>query len=446
MVLPVTYIMNLKAAASAAAIMTSSSSSSTSIIVGLNAALQKRFVLPSGNSLIPGNVHRAQEIQTGLGGKGQDVAVTLSCLKVHKNEAENLQVAQFVGLGGAGDTVHELVQHAMGDQALDCTVRTQASMRTCTSIVASDATTELVEPSGTVSATEHDELLQRIQQQSPVNALCIMGSMPPGCPPDSYAQIYQTVAQQNRDEEASTLLCLIDSVIGLEPLLETIASFAQKTTTTTTYKTVLKINASELCRLVNIDKASSETGGVAIDELVQAVQAFWKHYHQPAITALAITDGAHPAYLVSFADENDNDDNDNARSNMHIYRLAIPQLSADQTLYPIGAGDSVAAGMLAAWKTLEFADTPLLPPSLDALLKQQESSSNAHNDTNTTPTVLLKSLAFGLACGSASCLQQENSVVDLQDVERFVREHTGTFELVDTFTLLDPTKELATES
>jgi hypothetical protein len=54
--------------------------SSGSIIVGLNGALQKRFLLSPQTSLVPGNVHRATTIQTGVGGKGQDVAISLACL------------------------------------------------------------------------------------------------------------------------------------------------------------------------------------------------------------------------------------------------------------------------------------------------------------------------------------------------------------------------------
>eukprot|EP00980_Cylindrotheca_fusiformis_P008179 scaffold1734_cov196-Cylindrotheca_fusiformis.AAC.1 len=44
----------------------------TKIIVGLNGALQKRFILPDEGVLVPGNVHRAKSVQTGVGGKGQD--------------------------------------------------------------------------------------------------------------------------------------------------------------------------------------------------------------------------------------------------------------------------------------------------------------------------------------------------------------------------------------
>jgi fructose-1-phosphate kinase PfkB-like protein len=50
------------------------------VIVGLNGALQKRLILPNDSQLVPGNVHRIKHVQTGIGGKGQDVLTTLHCL------------------------------------------------------------------------------------------------------------------------------------------------------------------------------------------------------------------------------------------------------------------------------------------------------------------------------------------------------------------------------
>ena len=69
--------------------------SGTKIIVGLNGALQKRFVLPESDTLIPGDVHRARSVQTGVGGKGQDAAIAMNCL----SRDSGLKLAQFVGMG-----------------------------------------------------------------------------------------------------------------------------------------------------------------------------------------------------------------------------------------------------------------------------------------------------------------------------------------------------------
>ena len=43
---------------------------STTVIIGLNAALQKRFILAPKAKLEPGNVHRSERVEIGVGGKG----------------------------------------------------------------------------------------------------------------------------------------------------------------------------------------------------------------------------------------------------------------------------------------------------------------------------------------------------------------------------------------
>jgi fructose-1-phosphate kinase PfkB-like protein len=375
--------------------------SGSTVIVGLNGALQKRFVLPSETPLVPGNVHRAKEVQVGVGGKGQDVAVTLSCLQFQGD----MQLAQFVGVGAEGDTVHTMLEELLGKPAMGLTVRTASGMRTCTSIVGSDSTTELVEPSGTIAEDEMEELMSKLQKVQ-ASALCIMGSMPPGCSDDTYAKIYSNVAVKGT-------LCLIDSVAGLDSLLEAIASNPDHGST------ILKVNASELCRLSGVDKTTNEAGGVGIEELVQAIPAFLSQY-QPhaakALTAIAVTDGAHPAYLAVLPVTATEDE-------FRLFQLPIASLSdvdvqgdssstplvlQGSTLYPIGAGDAVAGGTLAAWRALmDGPDAPpCVHPDIQAALLGNESPA---------VRVMLTAFSFGLACGSASCLIEQNSVLKIQD-------------------------------
>lgn len=237
----------------------------TTIIVGLNAAYQKRFILSPQVPLIPGNVHRAQSIQRGIGGKGQDVIQTLSCLRY----SGPVQLAQFIGSGPDGDFVLEQIRNCcflfrhpacegqerqgMGESrgrssrsrtvgntngrgiqepsssSLPLTVRTQGEIRTCTSIVASDSTTELVEPSSIVTEGEQSELRERllaffpqttqVGDQNEDVTLCFMGSLPPGCPPTTYADIYQIIMARR-----SISLCIIDSVVGLPELFQRIST------------------------------------------------------------------------------------------------------------------------------------------------------------------------------------------------------------------------------
>jgi fructose-1-phosphate kinase PfkB-like protein len=389
--------------------MMSGSLQDKSVVVGLNAAFQKRFILPSSTPLTPGSVHRADAVEEGLGGKGQDVAVTLRHLWPDAR-SRPLFLAQFIGSGAGGSAVMSLLESTLGEgeggswDAL--TVRCESAMRTCTSIIGSDSTTELVEPSGVVHKDEMDNLLGRIDALASSDetgknigaaSLCIMGSLPPGCNDDTYGNLCSSVC-------GDQTLTVIDSVIGLKPLLSSLASKRGSNT----YKggAVLKINASELCRLAGVEQSgASEEDGVSLHELKAAVEKFKSDFAaNEALDYMAITDGRHPAHLVKVEDSS-------------LFRLGVVDLSSDQTLYPIGAGDSVAAGTLAAWLHLRDASkSPLDEASRKALAKFRddiEAIDNASSD-------ILAAFAFGVSCGSASCLQAENSVVDTKDVVRLL--------------------------
>lgn len=377
--------------------------SDKSVVVGLNAAFQKRFILPPSTSLSPGSVHRADSVEEGLGGKGQDVAVTLRHLWPEPS-SRPLALAQFVGIGPGGDAVMSLLAETLGEGgAWDAlTVRTKSVMRTCTSIVGSDSTTELVEPSGIIEEEEMQGLLGRIDALASSDdeslgaaALCIMGSVPPGCPDDTYGNLCSAIS-------ADQTLTVIDSVIGLTPLL---ASLKEKRASDS-YEggAVLKINASELCRLSGvIQSGSSEADGVSLDELKEAVSSFSSQYSaSDSLDYMAITDGRHPAHLVNVQDSS-------------LYKLGVIDLTSDQTLYPIGAGDSVAAGTLAAWLNLMREDASPLEEQCRSALAKWRDNINIEDDDDSLRDILA-AFAFGLSCGSASCLQQENSVIATRDV------------------------------
>lgn len=374
-----------------------SSSHAYTIVVGLNGALQKRFVLAPDVKLVPGNVHRAADVQTGVGGKGQDVAITLSCLGYGET-----RLAQFVGMGAGGDAVMSLLNEKLGvEGATALTVRSQSPMRTCTTIVASDESTELVEPSGSIQEGEQIDFFNLLKAKaSETAAICIMGSMPPGCPKEMYANIYEHVSSKKT-------ICVIDSVEGLFPLLNAIAKTEERGAA------ILKINASELCRLAKAPKGSSEAGGIAPAELMVAVTQFLQDFSPSALAGLAITDGKYAAHFVVLDGANP----------PQIFRIDTPKLGVTKTLYPIGAGDSVAAGTLAAWRTLEDPDSKALGERV--VLSLEKRLVNAELTPNVATNKMMTSFAFGLACGSASCLQEQNSVVDLEDV-------LSLFEKMDT--------------
>ena len=266
------------------AVTTANALSQSIVVVGLNAALQKRFILPPGKNLEPGNVHRAHITETGVGGKGQDVGVALSCLSASCED--KVMLAQFLGRGPEGDAVSELLQSKFGlSNAL--TIRNAAPLRTCTTIVGADQATELVETSGEVTQSEMKALQNKVEELTNLggraNCVCIMGSMPPGCDDDTYADLTSRLADSNS-------LVLIDSVIGLEPLLSALKSIFGNSEEKQG-GTILKLNAAEICKLAGV--AKGETDQVTLEELTTSTIGFVTQ-HPNAIGSLdylCITDG-----------------------------------------------------------------------------------------------------------------------------------------------------------
>lgn len=334
-----------------------------SIVVGLNGALQKRFILPNNQGLVPGNVHRATRVDFGVGGKGQDVAISLHCLlgrgrlsDRHKtndfNADADIRLVQFIGTGTAGDTVYNLLKDRLGEKTLEFTVRSSSEMRTCTSIISTDETTELVEPSGSITSDELEELFSVVSsnRNSPnecetngARSLCIMGSMPPGCPEDTYARIYSQTAGPNT-------VCVVDSLSGTRPLLQTVSEKMGdgNERKATAGPILFKINASELCKMTETSKSNSEIGGITISELTDAIERFLAKYSiasnnndsSTGLIGLAITDGKHDAYFVSIRNNSSQEEKSSPLPSFRIYKVAVPNLDDgnSRTLYPIGAG------------------------------------------------------------------------------------------------------------
>ena len=401
------------------------------VVIGLNAALQKRFILPPSTNLQPGNVHRAHKVETGVGGKGQDVGVALSCL-MSKDPKENqlttpdekVLLAQFLGQGPEGDSVSNTLktQHNLSDLL---TIRNAAPLRTCTTIVGETEATELVETSGSVTPTEMKALQSKIdiltKSGGKANCVCIMGSMPPGCPDDTYADLTKRLAGKES-------LVLIDSVIGLDPLLSVLKSIYDGDDDNDKQKkggAVLKLNAAELCKLANVPKSSGETHQITTDELISSTRGFISEYKNAigALSYLCITDGKFPGHLVKIPQQSSSSE----LTDFQMWELPAVDLGNVGMLYPIGAGDTVAAGTLAAWQYLHHNDestssssSGVIPPKVGSFISKKKtewssSSSEEENEGNNMATAF----AFGLACGSASCMQEENSVFSVDDAERF---------------------------
>jgi fructose-1-phosphate kinase PfkB-like protein len=112
-------------------------------------------------------------------------------------------IVQFLGQGAEGDTVLGLLDALQGgssDKSLS--IRTASRCRTCVTLLdkSTGDATEIIEPSGTVSAEEQSELLSRLQSacmSDKAAGVALMGTMPPGCSSQLYASIVETVCDSN---------------------------------------------------------------------------------------------------------------------------------------------------------------------------------------------------------------------------------------------------------
>ena len=114
---------------------------------------------------------------------------------------------------------------------------------------------------------------------------------------------------------------------------------------------VLKLNAAELCKLAGVTKGAGEADQVTMEELTASTQGFvTKHANAiGALDYLCITDGKWPGYLIEIPKS--------ASASFRTWQLPAVDLSREGMLYPIGAGDTISTGTLAAWQYLHHQST-----------------------------------------------------------------------------------------
>lgn len=400
------------------------------IIIGLNPALQRTVTLQSLNI---GSVNRAQSVEVGIGGKGQDVYVAASCMGLLSRQ--DVLLAQFLGQGAEGDLLERLLT-ARADRSvvqLPLSVRTTAPLRTCTSLVDSSRkeVTEIVEPSGSVSSAEvqalvdaiNDQFLQRSGGEKSAGGVVVMGSMPPGCPP----LLYRTLLECSCDRYSKVLL---DTSAGV---LEAVATARGRGTAS-----AIKLNARELCALAGVkggqgSEASEATSGEAIDAACTVIEDRLRalslatspepprapgaargagaEAEASAISVagrifIAVTDGPYPAHVVELFTGDGKVAGDGGCGAFPSQRrvLALPPLPGP-VINPIGAGDAVSAGTIFAWSGAF-----------------QLESRDARGETEVKEfDAFTEAFRWGLACGAASCLTHSNSVFELETAKQIFR-------------------------
>jgi 1-phosphofructokinase family hexose kinase len=157
------------------------------VCVSANPAIDRRIHIAS---LVPGEVIRARSSVAMPGGKAAHVAMAARALELGPN---------WIGfLGGA---IGEQVESELRRLAIEVSpIRTAAETRVNLEIIEnSGRITEVLEPGGQISGDEQTEFLRLFAENLSADwkgaLVAISGSLPPGLPPDFYAQLIGVARQ-----------------------------------------------------------------------------------------------------------------------------------------------------------------------------------------------------------------------------------------------------------
>ena len=260
------------------------------LVVGPNLSLDETVAVPA---LHPGTIHRVGEILRLAGGKGANVARSLSVLGVRPH------LVGFAG-GPTGDLLTDLLD---GDGISHALVRTRGATRTCFTIAdaTSGAQTEFYGAGSPVTEDEVSALLRAATERlDGQDWVVVTGSLPPGTPEHLYAELIVLARQR-----------------GVRTLLD--AKGAALTAGIAARPDVVKVNSGELAGVFGLTPCAPEDVAACADQLLARGVAV-------SLTTL----GRDGAVLVAPA----------VREHVrHPDR---------QVVSPVGSGDAAAAGMVAA--------------------------------------------------------------------------------------------------
>ncbi|KAJ1516541.1 hypothetical protein HMI55_001993 [Coelomomyces lativittatus] len=227
------------------------------LCIGVNPAFQTTLLF---QNFKPGCVNRAFLKTDSIGGKGQNVAISIQQI----GRAEQVAVLQFTG-GETGKYIQSSLEKKKIQQY---NVMVKQPTRTCTIVldVKTNTTTDLIEPSSCIQELEYDAfkyLAKHLLTSPNLQALAICGTLPQGIDPSFY-----TYLVKHKPCQCSLLL---DAYVHVEEALMS------------GNVDILKINHEEAVKLAQIDSSITHIGKAIIEKF--------------KLRYLVITDGPQSAIL-----------------------------------------------------------------------------------------------------------------------------------------------------
>lgn len=260
------------------------------LTVTFNPAIDQTVTL---DRLVPGEVHRAHAVRQNAGGKGVNVA---SCLADW-----GVSVSAYGLLGSDNAAPFDALFAAKGIE--DRFIRTAGATRVNLKLVDPAGTTDINLDGLAVDAGRAEMVAATICDAAREGDLVVLaGSLPPGCPPDTYAALTERLR-----------------AIGCRVILDTSGLPLKCALETGQPPHVVKPNRDELAQMLGRD----------LPDLAAMVEAAATLRHG-GVALVVVSMGEHGALFVS--DEG-----------ALTARLAVGELAST-----VGAGDAMVAGIAAA--------------------------------------------------------------------------------------------------
>lgn len=274
------------------------------VTLSANSSLDKTVNL--GSKLVPGEVHRIISTHTDPGGKGINVARVAS---------EAGQAVRCVLPAQPTDLLLQLLDEV----ALPYRATSSSGLvRTNLTVIDQDQeTTKINEPGPELSATQGEELLTALVEETerlqPGDWVVLAGSLPQGLPADFYVTCVRRLAGRGVRVAVDT---------SENPLVALGASLGEIKID------LMKPNSFELCELLGGDGAQMEHAAISGDYLPMARKAMELHHR--GVGAVLATMGAAGALLVTEG---------------KAWYGTSPEVTVRST---VGAGDSFLTGFVLA--------------------------------------------------------------------------------------------------
>ncbi len=261
------------------------------LCAGATPAMQRTLFF---ERLIPGEVNRANEVRVTASGKVTNAARVAATL------GSRTLLATFLGGDSGNFVARELESEGVEREVV---WPENAPTRTCSTLISSDGhITELVEEASPVSPEDAAKLEDIVLRNLPeAEALCLIGSLPPGVPEDLYARLTEAANEAG-------VPALVDA--RGEPLRQALAADPF----------LVKPNLEEAAATLGLPSSGDEEKDVRA-----AVGALLERGARWAL----VSTGAGGSMLGD--------------SSGGVWRVVPPELEA---VNPIGSGDSLAAGLL----------------------------------------------------------------------------------------------------